>query len=236
MSTKNILSWLLLLFGGAIMITAFILFRGETPANILVMNMVVGLFMYGLLSFNYGAPWIDLKDRSQKQIGALGINWFVAWFYTILAMTTMIVSNIALEFSFSLQLIIHCGLLFFLGLGVWFANHTADKVKEVYEIETQNRSGINEMKTAMRNLKDKMNDLNDLPEQFKQRINRLEENLRFISPSNNSEVYNLENSFVETLNDIKAAISDYAMNEERIESNLKKSERLYQNRKSIYSK
>ena len=235
MITKKILSWLLLLFGEAIIITAFILFRGSTPDNILVLNIVVSSFIYGLLFLNHQIPWIDLKDKSQKQIGALGISWFSTWTYAILAIATMLVLNLAYERSFTIQLIIHAVLLFFLLLGILFSRHSSDKVKSVYEQETANRNGINEMKIAMRQLKDKMSVLNDLPENFTKQIDEFEENMRFISPSNNNEAYDLESSFVETLNEIKFAISDFSMNEERIESNLKKLERIYQNRKTVYS-
>jgi hypothetical protein len=91
------------------------------------------------------------------------------------------------------------------------------------------------MKKAMVILKDKINDTANLPENFIQRINSLEENLRFISPSDSSEAHNLERSFVETLNEIKFAVSNYSMNEEQIRNNLNKLERIYQNRKNIYS-
>jgi hypothetical protein len=235
MSAKKILLWLLLLFGEAIIIAAFLLFRGETPTNILVLNIVVSSLVYGLFFCNFRIPWIDLKDASQKQIGALGISWFATWFYVLLAVATMLVANLAYNLSFTTQLIIHCVLLFFLLMWMLLSRHSAGKVKDVYRQETQNRSGINEMKTAMRQLKDKMNDLSELPETFTQRIDTLEDNLRFILPSDNGEAYELERSFAETLNEIKFAVSDFSMNEERIESNLKKLERIYQNRKTILS-
>ena len=235
MNTKKTLWWLLLLFGEAILITAFILFRGNTPDNILTLNIIVSSLIYGLIFLNYQIPWIDLKDKSQKQIGALGISWFFTWFYAILAVAAMLLSNLTFELLFSTQLIIHAVLLFFLFIGIWLSSRAADKVKDVYEQETSNRNGIIEMKTEMRCLKDKINESNGLPANFTQRIDELEENLRFISPSDNSEAYNLERSFIDALNEIKFAISDYSMNEERIENNLKKLERIYKNRKEIYS-
>jgi hypothetical protein len=235
MSAKKILSWLLLLFGEAIIIAAFILFKGNMPENILVLNIVVSSLVYGLFVFNYCAPWIDLEDKSQEQVGSLGIKWFVIWLYVILAVATMFVVNLGLKLNFTVQLIIHCVLLFFLLLGLLGSRHAADKVRKIFEVETKNRNGVNEMKTAMRQLKDKMNDIGGLPENFVKRINALEENLRFISPSNNSETYDLERSFVKIVTDIQFAISNFSMNEEQIESNLKKLERVYQNRKDIYS-
>jgi hypothetical protein len=205
------------------------------PENILVLNIVVSSLVYGLFVFNYCAPWIDLEDKSQEQVGSLGIKWFVIWFYAVLAVSTMLVVNLELKLNFTVQLIIHCVLLFFLLLGLLGSRHAADKVRKVFEVETKNRNGVNEMKTAMRQLKDKMNDIRELPENFVKRINTLEENLRFISPSNNSEAYDLERSFVKIVTDIQFAISNFSMNEEQIESHLKKLGRVYQNRKDIYS-
>jgi hypothetical protein len=235
MSTKKILWWLLLLLGEAVLIAAFILFRGETPTNIHTLNIVASSLIFGLFFMSFQIPWIDLQDKSQKQIGALGISWFAVWIYAIAAIAAMLVSNLVFDFSFSTQLIIHATLLFFLLLGIWLSSHTADKVQEIHKQETQNRSRIIEMKAEMRSLKDKMNEINELPEYFTKRINSLDENLRFISPINNVEATEMECTFITTLNEIKFAISDFAMNEERIENSLKKAERIYQNRKNIYS-
>ena len=235
MNTQKILSWLLLLFGEAMIVTAFILFRGNTPDNILVLNIVVSSLIYSLFFFNYGTSWINLKDKSQKQVGALGISWLTTWIYAILATATMLMANVVLEIVFTTQLIVHGGLLFFLLMWLLLSRHSAEKVQNVYYQETFNRNGVVAMKFAMHSLKDKINSLSDLPERFVQRIDVLEENLRFVSPSNNSEACNLERSFVEVVNEIRSAIFDFSMNEEQIENNLKKLERIYQSRKDIYS-
>ncbi|MDR2914118.1 MAG: hypothetical protein LBV74_04705 [Tannerella sp.] len=235
MDAKKILSWIALLGGEAVIIAAFILFRGGLADNILVLNIVVSSLVYGLFFVDVLVPWIDLGDKSQKKVGSLGLRWFFTWMYAIAAIAVMLVANWAYEWSFTLQMIVHCVLLFLLVLGFIASFSASDKVQKVYQQETQNRSGINEMKTAMRNLKDKMSDADGLPESFTNRIDLLEEGLRFISPSNKEEAYGLENSFSKIVSDISFAISNYSMNEEAIESNLKKLEQINQNRKSVYS-
>ena len=235
MSTKKILSWLLLLFGEAILITAFVLLRGGTPDNILVLNIVVSTIIYALFFLNYHAPWIDLNDKTQKQIGAIGIGWFSVGFYAVAAIAVMLLANLTFNLSFTVQLVIHCVLLFFLLLGVLFSHNSSGKVQEIYERETANRNGILEMKKAMLALKDKISATAGLPDSFIQRINKLEESLRFNSPAGNSEAYELEQSFVDAINSIRFALTDYSLNAEQIENNLNKCERLYQNRKNIYS-
>jgi hypothetical protein len=197
--------------------------------------MLVSSLVYGLFFCNFRAPWIDLEDKSQKQSGMLGISWLATWIYAIAAVGFMLVANLTYSLTFPTQLIVHCILLFFLIMWMLLSRHSADKVQKIFVQETQNRNGINEMKSAMRNLKDKMSGTNGLPENFTNRINSLEEGLRFISPSNSEEAYSLENSFSKIVSDISFAISNFQMNEEAIESNLKKLERIYQNRKNIYS-
>lgn len=235
MDTKKIVSFIVLLGGEAIIIAAFILFRDGLITDILVLNIVVSSVIYGLFFLDILVPWINLNDKQGKKVGSLGVRWLFTWLYAIAAIAVMLVGNLACEWSFALQIIIHCVLLFFLILGLVASLHSGDKVQEVYQQETFNRNGINEMKTAIRDLKDKMNDLPNLPEYFIRKINTLEDSLRFISPTENAEAHGLEQQFIRVINDIAFAISNYSMNEEAIGSNLKKAERIYQIRKSIYS-
>ncbi|MDD2285314.1 MAG: hypothetical protein PHQ11_07950 [Paludibacter sp.] len=236
MDTKKILSFIALLGGEAIIIAAFILFRGSLATDILVLNVVVSSIIYGLFFLDIIVPWIDLNDKMGRKVGSLGVRWFFTWLYGITAIAVMLVGNLAYEWSFTLQIIIHCVLLFFLILGFVASLHSREKVQEVYQQETFNRNGINEMKMAMRGLKDKMIDSPNLPDYFIREINKLEDSLRFISPTENADAQGLEQQFISVINDIEFAISNFSMNEESIGRNLKKAVRIYQSRKNIYSR
>lgn len=236
MKTKQVLSWFSLVLGEALIITTFILFRGDSSDNILALNIIVSTIIYGLFFIDILIPWIDFSDKSEKKIGALGIRWLTTWLYTIAAIAAMIIGNVTLDLVLSTQIIIHGILIFFLLLGFVATINSSDRVEKVYLQEMMNRNGINEMKSAIRSLKDKMNNSTELPEYFVNRINTLEENIRFISPSDNPEAFNLEQSLIETLSDISLSISHFSMNEESIENRLRRCEQLYQNRKNIYSK
>ncbi|MFV0467467.1 MAG: hypothetical protein ACK5MK_00925 [Dysgonomonas sp.] len=236
MDTKKIISWLSLLLGETLIITAFILFRGNLTDNVLTLNIIVSTIIYGLFFVDILIPLVDYSDKSSKAIGSIGVRWLATWLYGIVAVAAMIISNISLNLVFSTQLIIHGILFFFLLLGFVAALHSSDRVNEVYLQETSNGNGIYEMKSAMQSLKYKMSNNSELPDYFIDRINVLEENLKFVSPSNKMEAKDLELSFVDTLNNIGIEIYDFAMNEESIESNLRKCEWFYQRRKNIYSK
>lgn len=235
MDTKKILSWIAFLLGEALIITTFILFRGSLSDNILVLNIVVTNIIYGMFFIDILVPWINLNDKSQKTVGSLGVRWLVTWLYNIGTIAVMILANVAYEWSFSLQLIIHGALFFMLLLGFAAAFYSSDKVDKIYGQETANRSEINEMKTAMRNLKERMSGLPGLPDYFINRINMLEENIRFISPANNQDAKEMEHTFIKTVNDIVFAAPNFSMNEEAILNNIKKLEIILQNRKQVYS-
>ena len=233
MNLRRIFSYLLLLGGEAIIIATFILFRGKMTDQILVLNIVATTFIYALFFVDVLVPWIDFK-KPQRRVGMLGLRWFVTWFYSIFAVVAMI-GFYFLDVKFSTQLVTHCILFFFMMLGMRLVLTAGDQVENVYVQETQNRSGINEMKAAMRNLRNKINTSNNLPADFSRQVNTLEENLRYISPSNNPDAYELEISFVGTVGEINLALSNYSLNEEQIQNNLKKLEHIYQTRKQIYS-
>ena len=235
MNTKKLISLLLFLFGEAIIIASFILFGKNTPSNILILNIIISSLVFGLFFFGYSAPWIDLKDKTQKQVGSLGVSWLFIWLYFFLAAGLLIAGYFVPELTFKVQLVFHCALLFLFLLGQYAASRSAAKVAEVYEQETKNRDGINDMKAAMRQLKNKMAELNGLPEWFTQRVDAFDEGVRFLSPTNSKEACELEKSFVEIVNGLLFAITDFSMNEAQIESTLKKLDRLFQNRKNIYS-
>jgi hypothetical protein len=234
MNTGKIISWLLLLFSEALIITAFILFKENLADNILVLNIIVSTLIYGLFFVDVLVPWIDFGDKSQRRAGSMGVRWLVTWLYAIAAITVMIAGNYY-ELQFPTQLIIHGVLLFLLFLGLFGALHASDKVTQVYQTETANRNGIVEMKKAIVSLKDTINDMPDLPESFVKRIDALEENLRFIAPTKNSEAHKLEKLFVETIHAIGFILKNDSLNDQPIEKNLKKCERIYQYRKQIYS-
>lgn len=235
MKTKNLLPWLLLLLGEAVIITAFILFRGETETNILTLNIVVSSIVYGLFFVDALVPWVDFKDASHKRVGAIGLRWVITWIYAFLAIAAMILSNVVYALPFTTQLWIHAALLFFVLLGLFGVSQTAQKVKNVHDAETNIKNYVVEMKKAMADLKEKISRADNLPDDFLAQINALDENLRYLSPSNREKARELEQSFIETIKDIGFALHDFSLNEEKINHNVKKCERIFQNRKQIYS-
>lgn len=235
MNSKRMISWITLLLGEAIIISAFILFRGETSDNILVQNIVVTTIIYCLFFIDILIPWIDIHSKSQNKTGSLGIRWFFTWMYSVFAIASMAISNTVYHLSFETQLIIHGTLLLLLLVGFVVISQTTEKINDVFNEERVYQLGIGEMKIALNKLKDRMSETSGLPEYFVNQVNGFEEKTKFLSPSNHEEAYILEQQITEIINTISFAINDFSLNEESIERNLKKCESIYQKRKQIYS-
>lgn len=235
MSEKKIISWVLWLFGEVIIISAFILFKGETAGNVTVLNIVISSIIYNLFFLDILIPWVDFSDLSHRRIGSIGLRWSVTLIYAFLAIITIILSHKYFNLSFTTLLLIHAALLFFMLLGMLGAFLSSGKTMEVHEKQRGNTNGIAEMKKAVYNLRNKMAGVGDLPESLIDKINKLNEELQYLSPVNNEDSYELEKSFIETVNDINFALVNHSLNKEKIERDLIKCEHIFQNRKQIYS-
>jgi hypothetical protein len=235
MHTKTILWWLLLCFGEALLVAAFFLFRGDMPDSILVLNIAVSSVVYWLFAGVFGVPWIDTAERSQRQTGSMGIQWWIAGLYSVAAVAVMLLANAVFRWTFGTQFLVQATGGFLLLGGLLAASHVSAKVHGMYQAETTERNGILEMKKAMRRLTDQTGETTDLPDTFLRRIHALDDGLRFISPSGSSEAHALESEFIDTVNAIGFALRDYVLNERQIESAVGKCERLYRHRKQICS-
>ena len=227
MNTKTTLSWFAFLFGEAIIIASFFLWKGDTQNNIFVLNLIVSSIIYLLFFVDILIPWIKLNDKAHRQVGSIGLRWVISWGYAFLAICTMLICNLTFETPFELQLIIHCCLLLLLILGFVGVLHSSSKMVEIYEQESFNSQIINEIKHALTSLKNILLEYPDLPEPDIQRINNLEENIRYIAPSNNPEARTLEKQLLDIINDITIAIPNFKINKDSITASLKKAERVY---------
>ncbi len=235
MSAKRILSIIAFILGEAIIITGISIYRGDMSDEVYKLNLIVSTIIYCVLFIDIIVPWIPLNDKSQRKVGSIGLRWAVSWTYAIAAILVMLICNYVAATVFKTQLIIHLALILFLILGFIGVFNSSDKVSEIYEKEEHSRQGILKMKQAMAALKNKAEECTQLPAEYKLRINNLEEELRYISPSNNPVANNLEMQYVDIINKMVISISCSTLNKDEIDTNLNTAERIYQSLKSIYS-
>lgn len=235
MNGKKIFSLLLVLFGEALIIFCFLHFGKNVKSEILTLNIIVSTVIYCLVFVDVIFPWVNLKDKSQKQIGSIGVRWFFTFLYLILAIGFMLFFNTAEPIHFTDQIILHCILFFLLLLGLFMAFSSSEKVREVYIEEKQNRDRIDEMRKVTKELQLKLDAMNNIPPEIIISINELQENLRYLSPSNNSDAILLEEKFVEEVRVLSDCFSDDLLNMEIVIYNIKNCERTLDERKQFFS-
>lgn len=235
MNSKKIFSLLLVLFGEALIITCFLYFGRNVQSEILGLNIVITSIIYSLLFLDILIPWVDFSDKSQKTIGSLGVRWFFTLLYIIVALVAMFMLNSTKPVSFYTQAIIQGIIFFFLLLGLLMAFSSSDKVKAVYAEEQNNRGRIDEMKKATKELQNKLAMLNNIPTDIISRVNDIQENLRFLSPSNNVEAIDLEDKFVNQIYVLSNCFTVESLDVDDVFSKIKNCELTYKERKQIFS-
>lgn len=234
MNIKNILSWLALVLGAAIIIGSFFIFMKDMPDDLFVLNLSVSLLVYALFFVDVLVPWVDWRDKSKSRIGSIGLRWTVTWIYAFFAIGSMVMCNIC-NLEFHVQLIIQGILLLILILGLSGTLHASDKVASVYNKEIALQIGINEMRRSLNELKQTVYNSSDIPQEVHIKIESLEDNLRYLSPSDNPEAAVLEKQFSEIVREACLSVNSYSGNSERIMSLLGKADYILKSRKSIYS-
>jgi len=234
MKSRTLLSWLALLGGVAIIVAAYIIWRGEAPANILTLNIVVTTFLWCLLFVDILVPWVDWSDASHRTIGSTGVRWFFTWTYIILAVGAIVMCNTVWKASFNLQLIIHCALIVGLVLGIVAVLHTSDKVAEVYAQEKTLRSGVVNIRQAYADMRAAFDDCQEAATAHAVKLEEIGEAVRYMSPSNNPEAIEYERQFSEIARSMPTLLYDYKMNSQVIKSDLDKAARLLKYRHNIY--
>jgi hypothetical protein len=235
MNVNRLLSFFLVIFGEILIICCFLYFGKDVQSEILTLNIVVSTLIYCLVFFDVIFPWINLKDKSQKQVGSIGIRWVVTTLYLIFGIGTMVLLNTVVPVVFAIQVLIHCFLLFFMLVGIFLSVSASEKVKEIYVEESQNRNRIEEMKRITKEVQHNLEAGGQFPAEMVARINELYINLRYLSPSSNEEALKLEKKFVDGMRSVNNYLDLIPPDVNRIVDEVNRLERIYKERKQVYS-
>ncbi|MFZ4724752.1 MAG: hypothetical protein ACOYMD_04835 [Paludibacter sp.] len=235
MNSKNIFSILLLLAGEALIIISFLIFGKNLSAEILSLNIVVCTIIYALFFIDILFPMVNFGDKSHKAIGSLGLRWFFTVFYAIVAILIMFFFNYGTPTYITIQLIIHSILFFLLLLGLFSAASTAQKTQAIYVEEKQTRSGLEEMIKATKKVQLKLDQMKDISKEIINNMNDLQENLRYLSPCNNREAFELEASFLLQMKALNDNLFITPIDNEQVFEQIENCKRTYQERKQLFS-
>ncbi len=238
MKPNKLFTILLLLFGEALIIIGFLYFAKNLELKILILNIAVTSILY-FVCFVYFSdkiiPIVDIKEKSHSSVGSLGIKWVFVTIYAILAIGAMLILNTVKPLGFTGQIIIQGVILFILLLGIYFSIYASNKVHEVYTEEKQNRSRIGDMKKATNDVKLRIDQMKGMPADLIVRITTLLDNMRFISPGDNNDAIVLETDYLKEIKTVHDCLFEIPINYEKITENISNCERVYNERKKVYS-
>lgn len=235
----NVLSILLGVFGQALIIAGFLLFCGKTPTNILWLDITVTSVVFWLLATTFGLRPIDMADRSQRQVGGLGLRWYTTIMYSVLAIGLMAFCGIyALcgngYIAFKWQLMGQLGLLFLFLLGMLSSMHAAQKTGEVFRQEHRALRGKEEIQYTFSDLSYRADSNPEIPSWVRQALSQLTEEVRYLTPSSNFHAIELDDSIFEIANRLRGALTGpYEMNRQEIEQLLPELQRNFSRRKQF---
>jgi hypothetical protein len=236
MKAKHIYAALILLIGEALIIISFLYFGSSLASNILTLDIVVSSIIYSFLFIDILLPMCDFKDESQKIVGSLGIRWFVTGAYKLFAIVAMAIFLFYKPLDFNVQIIIQGILFFLLLIGLFSASTASEKVEEIFFDESQRMNRLVEMRKSIQNLQSKLYQTSNILPEIIAGISNLQEELRFISPSNNPESVDLETDFLKEIKEINDALFEIPLNHEKIVARINNCQRICSARKLIFSK
>jgi len=235
MDTKKLFSIFLLICAEALVIICFLYFGHNLDSKILAINICVTSIILLLLYADIVLPRINLKDKTQKAIGVLGVRGFVAFIYMFFAIGAMITFNINKPVDIYTQLIVHGVLLLILGVGLYYTIAVSDKVVEVYTAEKMNRGRVDEMKKMTKEVQLKLDRMKNVPVAVTEKICALQDNLRFLSPTDNADAISLESDFLNEMKTLWNSLFNIPPDYDQINEQIRNCERVYKERKQQYS-
>jgi hypothetical protein len=235
MNAKYIYAIILILIGEVLIIISFLYFGNSLAANILKLDIVVSSIIYFILFIDILVPMLDFKDKSQKNVGSLGIRWFFTGAYMLFAFGAMAIFLFYKPLDFNVQIIVHGILFFLLLIGLFSASVASEKVEEIFFDESQRMNRLAEMKKSIQNLQSRLYQTSNISPEIVTGITNLIEELRFISPSDNPQAIGIETDFLKEINAINDALFEIPINQEKIVARINNCQRICSARKSVFS-
>lgn len=236
---KNIFGLIIALLGqGLLAVVFFVLLDVWTFGcrEIQWLDFAVSSIVFWIWVLNSTFTPLDLKDPTQKGVGALGIQWVATSVYTVCALGFLLLGLVDNpdwgQISFPWQIVIQ-GIFLFVFIVMMFSSRSAsDKTAEVYHEEKAKKQGKKNIKAAIQSLLFTAEDTH-APSDIVMRIRNLSEETRFITPDNSGSALMLDDKIARTCDSLIYALSNYEVNSDMIRENVAQLERDLQRRKSL---
>lgn len=235
MSVRQKQSIFLLILGELLLIICFAYFAGHLPTEKLVLNIVVASLVYLLMFMDLLLPWVDRQDVSQRQIGSLGIRWTFTFIYQLAAVGLMVFFLIDDSTSFRWQLLFQAILFFIFLVGIFISFTVSDRVADAHQESYASRSGIEQMRKAAKQSLAGVSAMADAPTGIATRLERMAEDIRYLSPGNGAQTRALEQGFTEEMRRLSRILSEQPLQEQELNRLLQSCESMLKERRQSYA-
>lgn len=219
------------LVGGlALIIATFFLFLKECqPENLFYLNLVAACMVY-LISFFTMFDVVGTVDEVGRRASGLGLRWMSDGLYLLFAIALIVVS-IIYELPFKVCLIIHIALLLGYLFMVFVSSKIGTMTSSFEEKEKERKSGMDQIKASLTGLKLKCRMSSD--QACLSMLDKIREELRFVSPSNDAAARMIEDQILGVLSLVDTMLASSG-NEDKIKAELDKCLSLIDMRKKEY--
>ena len=219
-----------LILGYGLIIGGFIIFGDSLNDNIKILDIIVSC-----LIFTQGAqitlfPMIRMDKSAHKEVGMMGIHYTFTTIYCIIAVLIMLLGAYN-HWSFKIQLMCQLALVFILLIGRVATLSSGKKVEEIHHKELSLKQGKKQLADTMALFMEDVACCKELDKSIVNRINEINDNIRFISPSNDPIAQNIEQRFCQCIESISVMLRNTSINAPQIEEEVEKLERLFLQRK-----
>lgn len=236
MNANKVLSFLLLAIGELIIISCFLIFGKNLNVNIMILYIIVTSIIYSLFFWDIIFPIVAFRDKSQKTIGSIGLRWYFTLIYMFLAVGAMVFFLVFFPISFKFQLMIQIIFLFLFAFGIFISFEAGEKVKNVYDDTNQTNNLLDLIKRQTNESNFKLNKANKPPAIIIERMNNLVDNLRYISPCNDTRAEEFEQNYLREIKSLDSLLILVPEDYNKVLEKISICENILKERKQIYSK
>lgn len=230
MTAKRFYNILAILLGYGLIIGGFLVFGDSLEDKVKILDIIVSCLIFTQFVQFSLFPLINFGDSSHKEVGMMGIHIYVLNFCCIVSIGIMIY-GIIYHIPFKFQLMGQLVVLFILLVGRVATLHAGEKVQQIHRKEQVIMHGKLSLKSVMDDFMDDIAIVKDLDPIAKQKLQKIHESMRFLSPSSNSEALRFDEQFSQSVEDLKILMRNTNLNKEKILEETEHLERILSRRK-----
>lgn len=230
MTAKRFYNILAILLGYGLIIGGFLVFGESLEDKVKILDIIVSCLIFTQFVQFSLFPLIKFGDSSHKEVGMMGIHFYVLIFCCIVSIGIMLY-GIIYHIPFKFQLMGQLVVLFILLVGRVATLHAGEKVQQIHRKEQVIMHGKLSLKSIMDDFMDDIATVTDLDPIVKQKLTNIHEAMRFLSPSSKSEAIRFDEQFSQSVEDLKIMMRNTNLNREKILEETEHLERTLSRRK-----